>query len=218
MSDRLIKISLPIWITAIFGILIIIEFFFSMPQIITDTNVKLRAYVTIVSAAALILGTIILTIAHVKRAYERKTGWYYSLIYIGAFAVAGALGLISVRETNFMWIFNNMTSPIGAALYSLTAFTITSAAFRVFRARNWKATVMLVCGFIVLMMLLPVGGAIFPPIVPIGEWIRSFPSSAGFRGMIIGISLGTIGLGVRIYLGRQKEHLGIREEKKKEAS
>ena len=214
MSNRLAKISIPIWLTAIFGILMIIEFFFSMPKIVTDTNTLLRSWVTIVSAAALILGTLILTIAHIKRTYERKTGWYYSLIYIGSFIVAGALGLISVRETNFMWIFNNMTSPIGAALYSLTAFTITSAAFRVFRARNWKATVMLVTGFIVLMMLLPVGAAIFPPIVPIGEWIRSFPSSAGFRGMIIGISLGTIGLGVRIFLGRQKEHLGIREEKK----
>jgi hypothetical protein len=113
-----------------------------------------------------------------------------------------------------MWIYNNMTSPIGAALYSLTAFYITSAAYRVFRARNWNAAVLLITGFIVLMMLIPVGAAIFPPIVPIGEWIRSFPSSAGFRGMIIGTSLGTIGLGVRIYTGRQKEHLGIREEKK----
>ena len=214
MSERLVKISLPIWLTAIFGILMIVEFFFSMPVIVTDTNVMLRSWVTIVSAAALILGTIILTIAHVKRASERKPEWYYSVIYIISFIATGALGMISIRETNFMWIFNNMTSPIGAALYSLTAFTITSAAYRVFRAKNWKSSAMLITGFIVLMMLLPVGAAIFPPIVPIGEWIRSFPSSAGFRGMIIGISLGTIGLGVRIFLGRQKEHLGIREERK----
>jgi len=171
------------------------------------------SFVTIVSAAALILGTVILTIAHVRRISDRKPEWYYSIIYLISFAVAAALGLISVRETNFMWIYNNMTSPIGAALYSLTAFYITSAAYRVFRARNWNAAVLLITGFIVLMMLIPVGAAIFPPIVPMGEWIRSFPSSAGFRGMIIGTSLGTIGLGVRIYTGRQKEHLGIREEK-----
>jgi hypothetical protein len=218
MSDHTVKISIPIWLTAIFGILMIIEFFFSLPKIVLDTNTMIKSWVPIVSAAALILGTLILTIAHLKRVMDRKDEWYYSIIYVVSFAVAGALGLISVRDTNFMWIFNNMTSPIGAALYSLTAFTITSAAFRVFRARNWKASVMLITGFIVLMMLLPVGGAIFPPIVPIGEWIRSFPSSAGFRGMIIGISLGTIGLGVRIFLGRQKEHLGIRSEKKEEVS
>jgi hypothetical protein len=201
-------------LTTIFGILMLVEFFFPMPQVFIDTNVTLRSFVTIVSAAALILGTVILTIAHVRRISIRKPEWYYSIIYLIAFAVSAALGLISVRETNFMWIYNNMTSPIGAALYSLTAFYITSAAYRVFRARNWNAAVLLITGFIVLMMLIPVGAAIFPPIVPIGEWIRSFPSSAGFRGMIIGTSLGTIGLGVRIYTGRQKEHLGIREEKK----
>lgn len=214
MSSRLVRISLPILLTTIFGILMLVEFFFPMPQVFIDTNVTLRSFVTIVSAAALILGTVILTIAHVRRISIRKPEWYYSIIYLIAFAVSAALGLISVRETNFMWIYNNMTSPIGAALYSLTAFYITSAAYRVFRARNWNAAVLLITGFIVLMMLIPVGAAIFPPIVPIGEWIRSFPSSAGFRGMIIGTSLGTIGLGVRIYTGRQKEHLGIREEKK----
>jgi hypothetical protein len=64
------------------------------------------------------------------------------------------------------------------------------------------------------MMLIPVGAAILPPVVPIGEWLRSFPSSAGFRGMIIGTSLGIIGLGLRILVGRQREHLGIREERR----
>jgi len=192
----------------------IIEFFFPMPAEITATNTTLRSFVLIVSAAALILGTVILTIAHVRRISTRKPEWYYSIIYLIAFATTAVLGLSSVRETNFLWIYNNMTSPIGAALYSLTAFYITSAAYRVFRARNWNAAVLLITGFIVLMMLIPVGAAIFPPVVPIGEWIRSFPSSAGFRGMIIGTSLGTVGLGVRIYTGRQKEHLGIREERK----
>jgi hypothetical protein len=62
-------------------------------------------------------------------------------------------------------------------------------------------------------MLIPIGAVILPPVVPIGEWLRSYPSSAGFRGMIIGTSLGIIGLSIRVFSGRQKEHLGIREER-----
>jgi hypothetical protein len=62
--------------------------------------------------------------------------------------------------------------------------------------------------------LIPIGGLLLPPVVPIGEWLRSYPSSAGFRGMIMGTSLGIMGLGVRVFIGRQKEHLGIREEKR----
>ena len=134
--------------------------------------------------------------------------------YLISLVITTVLGLISVREFNFLWIYNNMTAPIGVALYSLTAFYITSAAYRVFRARNWSATVLLLTAFIVLMMLIPVGAVLLPPVVPIGEWLRSFPSSAGFRGMIIGTSLGVMGLGIRIFTGRQKEHLGIREERR----
>jgi len=213
MSERLYKIQLPIYLTAIFGILMIIEHFFPMPTAVTNINVTLRSFVTVVSAAALILGIIFLTIAHVRTISIQKGGWYYSIFYIVSLLITAGLGLMGIRNENFLWVYNNMTAPIGAALYSLTAFYITSAAYRVFRARNWNATVLLVCAFIVLMMLIPIGAIIFPPVVPIGEWLRSFPSSAGFRGMIMGISLGIMGLGVRVFTGRQKEHLGIREER-----
>jgi len=213
MSEKLIKIRLPIYLTTIFGILMIIEFFFPMPEAVTNTNITLRSFVTIVSAAALILGIIILSMAHLRKVSNKESGWYYSIIYFIGLIVTAGLGIINVRDTTFLWIYNNMTAPIGVALYSLTAFYITSAAYRVFRARNWNAAVLLVSAFAVFMMLIPIGAVIFPPIVPIAEWLRSIPSSAGFRGMIIGVSLGIVGLGVRVFTGRQKEHMGIREER-----
>ena len=216
MSDRLTKMQIPIILTAIIGILMIIEFFFPMPTAVTSLNVTLRSFVTIISAAALILGTLVLTIYHGKRVGTKSSEWYYSIIYIAAFVITAGLGVINVRDTTFLWIYNNMTSPIGAALYSLTAFYITSAAYSVLRARNWNSAVLLVCALIVLLMLIPIGAILFPPVVPIGTWMRSIPSGAGFRGMIIGTSLGIMGLGVRVFSGRQKEHLGIREERRKE--
>ncbi|OGD47846.1 hypothetical protein A3K69_05900 [Candidatus Bathyarchaeota archaeon RBG_16_57_9] len=201
-------------LTAVIGLLMIIEFFFPMPASVTSLNVTLRSFVTIISATALILGTIVLTIFHTKKVGTRGSEWYYSIVYVVAFVVTAGLGVLNVRDTTFLWIYNNMTSPIGAALYSLTAFYITSAAYRVLRARNWNAAVLLVCALVVLLMLIPIGAILFPPVVPLGEWIRSFPSGAGFRGMIIGTSLGIMGLGVRVFMGRQKEHLGIREERR----
>jgi len=214
MSGRTMKVSIPIILTTIFGLFMIIQFFFTLPTEAKTTSDTLLSFTTIVSAAALMLGSVILTIAHGKRLMERKPEWYYSILYVIAFVIVAALGLISVRDVNFAWVYNNITSPIGAALYSLTAFYITSAAYRVFRARNWNAAVLLVVSFILLTMLLPVGAMLLPPVVPIGQWLRDVPSSAGYRGMIMGTSLGVIGLGIRIFTGRQKEHLGLREEKK----
>ncbi|MEM2127639.1 MAG: hypothetical protein QXH67_05395 [Candidatus Bathyarchaeia archaeon] len=214
MSERLYKVQVPIFLQAIFIVLMLVEFFFSVPKPITDLNVSLRSFVPIVSASAIMLGIVLLTLSHLKRISSKGEDWYYSFIYLISLIITASLGIISVRDFRFQWIYNNMTAPIGVALYSLTAFYITSAAYRVFRARNFDATVLLVTAFIVLMMLIPVGAAILPPVVPIGEWLRSFPSSAGFRGMIIGTSLGIVGLGVRILVGRQREHLGIREERR----
>lgn len=214
MSERLYKVQIPIFLQSIFIILMLVEFFFSVPKPITDLNVNLRSFVPIVTASAIMLGIVLLTLSHLKRISSKGEDWYYSFIYLISLIITASLGIISVRDFRFQWIYNNMTAPIGVALYSLTAFYITSAAYRVFRARNFDATVLLVTAFIVLMMLIPVGAAILPPVVPIGEWLRSFPSSAGFRGMIIGTSLGIVGLGVRILVGRQREHLGIREERR----
>jgi len=214
MSERLIKMQIPVILTAIIGLLMIIEFFFPMPASVTSLNVTLRSFVTIISAAALILGTIVLTIYHSKKIGTRNSEWYYSIVYVLAFVVTAGLGVLDVRDTTFLWIYNNMTSPIGAALYSLTAFYITSAAYRVLRARNWNSAVLLVCALVILLMLIPIGAILFPPVLPIGTWIRNIPSGAGFRGMIIGTSLGIMGLGVRVFMGRQKEHLGIREERR----
>jgi len=213
MSERLYKIQLPIYLTALLGILVVLEHFFPMPGVVTDFNVTMRSFVTVVSAAALMLGIIFLTISHARTISEQKSGWYYNIIYMVSLLITIAFGLMGVRNESFLFIYNNMTAPIGAALYSLTAFYITSAAYRVFRARNWNAAILLVCGFIVLAMLIPIGATLLPPVVPIGEWLRSFPSSAGFRGMIMGTSLGVMGLAVRVFTGRQKEHLGIREER-----
>jgi uncharacterized membrane protein len=214
MSERLIKLQIPVYLSAIFGILMILEHFFPMPGVISNFNVTMRSFTTVIAAAALMLGIVFLTIAHARTISQQKSGWYYSIFYMISLVITIGLGLMSVRNESFLWIYDNMTSPVGAALYSLTAFYITSAAYRVFRARNWNAAILLVCGFIVLAMLIPIGGMLLPPVVPIGEWLRSYPSSAGFRGMIMGTSLGIMGLGVRVFIGRQKEHLGIREEKR----
>lgn len=214
MSQSMYKVQLPILLSTVFIFLMLVEFFFAVPKPVTDLNITLRSFVPIVSAAAIMLGILYLSISHIRRILTRKEEWYYSILYLISLVITTVLGLISVREFNFLWIYNNMTAPIGVALYSLTAFYITSAAYRVFRARNWSATVLLLTAFIVLMMLIPVGAVLLPPVVPIGEWLRSFPSSAGFRGMIIGTSLGVMGLGIRIFTGRQKEHLGIREERR----
>lgn len=209
-SDRLYKVQIPVILTTICGLLIISEFYFPIPKAITTTNSVLISFVTIISSGALILGNILLFLSHVTKMARRRKDWYYSIIFMISFCLLTLLGLISVREPTFLWVYNNMTAAIGSTLYSLTGFYITSAAFRVFRARNWMSSVMLAVAFVVFLSYIPIGTVLLPIAGPISQWIFKYPSTSALRGMVIGVSLGVLSMTIRIFSGRQKEHLGIR--------
>ena len=89
-------------------------------------------------------------------------------------------------------------------MYSLLAFYMASAGYRAFRARSWEATILLFSGFVMMLSSAPIGSAIFPPITMIGEWFMSVPNMAAQRGLILSIATGSIALGIRVYLGRER--------------
>ena len=213
VSSRIYKLQIPIVLTSLCILLMVSEFYVQLPESIKSTNVTLRSFTTILAAAALILGNILLFISHTKKLSERRKEWYFSIIFMISFFITTLLGLKSVRDPIFLWIYNSMTSPIGGTLYSLTGFYITVAAYRVFRTRNWTATLLLVTAFIVFFAYIPIGAVAIPGITSISEWIMSIPNTAGYRGMFMGIALGIVGMSLRVFIGKQREHLGVSEEK-----
>lgn len=207
--SEIYKVKIPILLTTICGLIMIWEFYFSTPEPIIQTNIILRSFVTIVASGGLILGNCLLFIGHVKTVTVKKKEWYFSILFLGSFIVTTLLGLISVRNTYFLWLYNNMTAPIGAALYALTGFYITSASYRVFRAKNLHALILLGVAFIMILAYIPIGTVYFPAASTISDWLFNYPSTSAQRGVTIGLALGTISLAIRIFMGKQKEHLGI---------
>lgn len=213
VSSRVYKMQIPIVLTSICIILMVSEFYVQVPESIKMTNVTLRSFTTILAAAALILGNILLFMSHTKKLSEKRKEWYFSIMFMISFFITALLGLKSVRDPTFLWIYNSITAPIGGTLYSLTGFYITVAAYRIFRIRNWTATLLLGTAFIVFVAYIPIGAVAIPGITSLSDWIMSVPNTAGYRGMFMGIALGIVGMGIRVFIGKQKEHLGVREEK-----
>jgi len=98
-------------------------------------------------------------------------------------------------------------APAGRALYSTTAFYITTAGYRVFRFRNVDAAVLLICGMFVLWSVLPIFTGPFPILSSIGAWINDVLAVACYRAFVIGVALGIIGLALRIFLHKHPEVL-----------
>lgn len=122
-------------------------------------------------------------------------------------ALIGIFGGIDNKSV-FMDIFMYIQLPMQAAMFSLLAFYIASAAFRSFRARTPEATVLLITATIVMLGRVPIGSLIYRGLPGITEWILSTVSLAAQRGILLGVGLGSIATSMKIILGIERSYLG----------
>ena len=78
---------------------------------------------------------------HIGRIIKLQTDWIYSLIVVGSAITVLALGLIggSPGTDTVAWVFKWIYQPLGAALFSLLAFFLTTALFRSLRMKSREA-------------------------------------------------------------------------------
>ena len=212
MSDEIYKSTIPFWIITVVGFLTILEYFFPAIQGIIGSSLEMiRTYTTILAGAAYGIGTALLAANHGRRIYRRTTApsWVFSVVFfvmlVGTFVIMLIGG---ERGPNSTWLFTYILAPSGQALYSTTAFYISTAGYRIFRFRNLDAAVLLISGMIILWSVLPLFTGPFPFIVPIASWLNNVPVVAGYRAFVMGTALGSIGLGLRIMLQKHPEVLG----------
>lgn len=158
----------------------------------------------IVAAFAIILGFFNVMIVHFRKIRRRQRDWPYSIILIVAMWIVLVVGLLDSRgaaSPTVRWIFQYIQFPIQATIASLLAFFVASAAYRAFRARNFESILMLVVGIVVLLGQTPLGASMWDQLPALKDWILEVPSLAGARGIILGVSLGTVATGLRVLLG-----------------
>ena len=67
---------------------------------------------------------------------------------------------VQTKGSLMYWMFINLYTPLGAAMFALLAFFVASASYRAFRIRNFEATLLLVAGIILMVGRVPIGGLI----------------------------------------------------------
>jgi hypothetical protein len=108
------------------------------------------------------------------------------------------------------WIFNNIQLPIETSLMAVLAISLTLAAARILQQRN---DLMSIIFLITLFVLLLASGPLFGIELPIftrtiGPYINNYLSVGALRGLLIGVSLGTLATGLRILLGADRPYGG----------
>ncbi len=190
---------LAVGVAVLCGIVALVDFFVTSPVI--------DRWGAIISEGALILGTFALIVGvvnllgtHLKRAAQGGQDKGLSLVLIVALLGTAVLGVVAPRSGGLDWLFDYVYVPLQATLGALLAFFAVTAVYRTFRMQNLEAAILLVSSLLVILVQLPFVGTFSPYLVKLRTWLMAVPVTAGVRGILLGVALGTIFTSVRVLL------------------
>jgi hypothetical protein len=164
--------------------------------------------VVVTSALAILIGILNLLGVHLGRFRHFQKGWFYSLIVIAAAATVIAVRVLDLRtsdtdESVSLRLFDAVQVSLESALAGLMFFFLVYAAYRMMSKRvTWSGCLFISALLIVLMGWLPVQGSVF--LENIRNWLLEVPVTGGARGILIGIALGTVTVGLRVFVGQDR--------------
>jgi hypothetical protein len=216
------KRHLPLFLTAVIGILTILSFFVPHPIVALPAQV-LQDWAIIIVASGYVLGAANVLKINGEDVVRRKSDWPYKVVLlvsmigmmIVGFFLSGGTRFLD-EGTMFSWAYNNLYVPMQATMFALLAFFIASAAFRAFRIRTIDAGLLAVAALIVMIGRVPIGQWLTQSLpdglqLPVwASWLLEWPQNAAKRGIAIGAGLGVMATGLRIILGIERNYM--REE------
>ncbi len=97
-------------------------------------------------------------------------------------------------------LFDGLFVSLGAAMFSLLAFYIASAAYRAFRVKSAEAALMMIAALIVMFGQIPFGGHIWGEFPAVRLWVMQVFSTPAFRGIALGAAVASLAMAMRMWL------------------
>jgi len=228
------KRKLPLIITFIVGLLIITSDFIPHKPFGSLTS-GLENWFMIISAFAIILGTLSLVKVSYLKIKFKNENWKYYFFTLVSFASMFLFGILwgTKDKSGFLghgevissviglkpfdYLFENIYEHLGATMFSLLAFFIASAAYRAFIAKSFESKLLLGAAILVMLGGTSIGSYLtgwlpeslkFLHLPNVASFIMKYPNTAGQRAIMVGAGLGIIGSSLRIILGIERSYLG----------
>lgn len=169
--------------------------------------------VAVVAAFAVMIGIFNLLVSvHLRRLIQFRRGWFYSLI-----TIAAAIGVIVVYglDEGDRWqgdlkgeqltprLFQVVQITLESALAGLILFFLVYAAYRLMRTHvTWTNALFSAVVLVVLVGWIQLDR--LSDLADFRQWVLDVPVTAGTRGLLIGIGLGTVMVGIRILMTQER--------------
>jgi hypothetical protein len=169
---------------------------------------RLVEWAVIVAAFAMILGVFNVLRVHGERIARGEEDWWYSLALVITAGLAWIPPLFygpshGVTRAALDYVIR----PLGASLAGVLVFTLTLGAARILRYRRSPTSIL----FLVVVALALVGTTPLLGVewlADIRGWLVRVPGMAGFRGLFLGVALGTVITGLRLLMGVDRPQAG----------
>lgn len=194
------KNGLPVLLAVVFGVLTLVGMLLVPPL-----GQMILGWASLLAAFALLLGLGNLFLVHLKRAIRANPYSLLLILSMGIVFLAGTADLLGLTENDLsQQLFEWLQRPLESAFSSLLAFFLVFAGFRLLQRRRDGWSVLFLVTVIVL--LLPVPGAAANLFTVLRNLISDLFVTAGLRGLLIGIALGTITLSLRLLVGSERPY------------
>lgn len=211
---------------------------------IADAQPVVANLANIIAGFLIGLGIYSLLRIHLRRLFKMQKDWFFSLVLVASLvamtifgywdwmqrqsASGGAISFVPGPGWGFAQysrdlLFDGLLQQMDAAMFSLVAFYIMSAAYRAFRARSIEATILLVTALIVLLSFMGLiqfqwDGFVTKSLAhgdkdslannlrltDTYSWIRNTIQTPAIRGIDFGVGIGLLAMGLRIWLSLEK--------------
>lgn len=204
------KALVPTSIAIAVGLLVLIGYFIPLESLQTMRGTLVQ-WAVILAAFALLAGVVNLLVVHWSKIHRGERGSLYSVVLIVSLVLTGVIvSIIGPTSTWSMWIFNNIQAPVESSLMALLAFVLLFAGIRLLRRRlDLFSVVFLITAILVVLGTAPIffAGQV-PVLTQVRTLIAQIPTTAGARGILLGVSLGILVTGLRILVGSDRPYSG----------
>ncbi len=208
------KYVIPAAIALGVGIVTLLGYFIQAADLLVLRTILIN-WAVILGGLAVLVGLLNLIIVHFRRMQTGARGSVYSLLTIvaavGTFLVGSGESLRAGSPTMYTpgsltnLLFTDVVVASQAALASLVMFFLVAGAARMLRTRpNRWSLLFLAAAVIVLVGWLPL--SFLGPLNSARQWLLDVAVSAGARGILIGVALGTLMVGIRVLIGVERPY------------
>jgi hypothetical protein len=216
----------------------------AMSSWLNESNSVVGTIAQVLAAFMFGLGVFSVLRIHGTKIAKKQKDWGFSVVLIASLVLMIFLGYADfhIREatktidfdnpTNWGtinmgrdFLFEGLLQQMDAAMFSIIAFFILSAAYRAFRARSVEATILLGTALLVILSLMGAIAYVWDinvidkisggpgtahdliqnlKLSEISKWIRGTFQTPAITGIKFGIGLGTLSMALRIWLGLEK--------------